>query len=241
MIYFVAVLAGIVGAVVGWCVAALAGAWIAGLFGMSDFEGGRGMFAAFFVGPIGGLLAMVGSVWITFRIGKGAQPITAMVARIAAVLACIALLVAAAIEVRLYTLDTYTSSLPPFLEFEIGLPISMRMPSPSELRVELHTDKNVGEGLLSDHWLLERDGRNVLAGSVPLAFKTSSRFLVLSYPDEPTHLFRLPLSRDPDSSAAMGAWHRPDHIDIAGERAPRAAPADDPFEIRYRVRRAGEE
>src|SRR5262250_2805123 len=237
MIYVLAVLAGIVGAVVGWFVTAGATAWIAGLFGMSDFEGARGMFAAFVVGPIGALICMIASIWIVLRFGTRQLSFGHMLARLAGVLAAIALLVAAAIWIRLHTLDTYTDSLPPTLEFEVGVPATMVVPEPPALRVELHTDKNVGEGLVAEHWLPTEDRRRVLTGSVPLAFKTSSRLLVISWPDHPTRLFRLRLSRDPPSTRMLGAWQRPDHIDIAGESGPRAAPADDPFEIRYRVRR----
>jgi hypothetical protein len=240
MIYVLAVIAGIIGAVVGWGITAMLAAWIAGLFGMSDFEGARGMFAAFFVGPMGGFLSMVGSIWMTFRIGKGPAPWAATFARVAAVLAAIALLVTCGIWVRLQTIDTYTNSVPPFLAFEIGIPVAIPVPQPAEMRVELHTDKNVGEGLLADHWSAQ-DDRNVLAGSVSLDFKTSARLLVVASPGQPTRLFRLALSRDPPSTATMGPWHKADHVDIAGESGPRAAPADDPVEIRYRVRRAGED
>jgi len=54
-------------------------------------------------------------------------------------------------------------------------------------------------------------------------------------------LFRLPLSRDPASTAALGSWARPDHVDDPGPAQPVAAPPDDPVELRYRIRRAGEE
>jgi hypothetical protein len=74
-----------------------------------------------------------------------------------------------------------------------------------------------------------------------LAFKTSARLLVVSWSDQPTRLFKLSLSRDPRSTATRGAWQRPEYIDDAGAAQPRPAPADDPLEIRYRVRRAGEE
>jgi hypothetical protein len=240
MIYVLAVIAGIVGAVAGYLITATVAVAIAGLFGMSDFEGGRGMFGAFVAGPIGGLIAMIASVWLAFRIGKGAAPLGPTLARVGVVLATIGLLVAAGIVTRIHMLDVYTDTLPPTLEFEIRVPATMAAPDPAEVRVELHTDRNVGEAQLFDDWSRTDDGYRVIKGAVPLAFKTSSRLLVVSFPAQPTRLFRLPLSRDPSSTATLGSWQRAAHIDIASEGQPRPSPPGDPMEIRYRVRRAGE-
>jgi hypothetical protein len=149
--------------------------------------------------------------------------------------------VAAGIAVRFYTIDVYTDTLPPNLEFEIRVPAKAAVPDRAQLRVELHTDRNVGDGQVFDDWSPADGGYRVIKGAVPLAFKTSSRLLVVRFPDQPTRLFRLPLSRDPSSTPDLGSWNRADHVDVAGEGAPRKAPADDPVEIRYRVRRAGED
>jgi len=241
MIFLLAVLAAVVGAVLGYVVTATVAVAIAGLFGMSDFEGGRGMFGAFVAGPVGGLAAMVSSAWIALRIGYGPAPLATTLARVGAVIASIALLVTAAILVRLHTLDVYTNTLPPTLEFEIRVPEAMAVPDPSALRVELHTDKNIGEGQLFDDWSPTGDGHRAIRGSVPLAFKTWSRLLVVPFPDQPTRLFKLPLSRDPSSTATASEWQRATFVDVAGEQQPRSAPADDPVEIRYRVRRADED
>ena len=108
------------------------------------------------------------------------------------------------------------------------------------MRVELDTDKNVGDGHLAERWLPGEGEHQVIAGSVPLAFKTSSRLLVVSMPGQPTRLFTLALSRDPASTASLSAWQRARHISVEGEERPRAA-ADDPVEMRYRVRRAGDD
>lgn len=241
MIYVAAVIAGIVGAVVGWFVTGAVTAWIAGMYGMSDFEGGRSMFAFLVVAPIGGLISMIAAAWLVLRVGKGSTSLASTLARLAVVLGAIVMLVAAGILLRLYTIDTYTNTLPPALEFEIRVPAAMPVPDPPTLRVELHTDKNVGDSHLTDHWLPTEGDSKVIAGSVPLAFKTSSRLLVVFLPDQPTRLFRLPLSRDPQSTGTLGPWRRPDLIDVHGEDQPRAAAADDPVEMRYRIRRASED
>src|SRR5262249_45932743 len=128
MKFVLAVLAAILGAVVGYFVTATVAVAIAGLFGMSDFEGGRGMFGAFVAGPIGGLAAMVGSAWIALRIGHGPAPLATTLARVGAVIAGIAVLVTAGILLRLHTIDVYTDTLPPTLEFEIRVPEAMAVP-----------------------------------------------------------------------------------------------------------------
>lgn len=241
MIYLGAVLAGIVAAVVGWLVTGVVTVWIAGLYGMSDFEGGRGMFAFLGVAPIGGLVAMVTAVWVVLRRGKGEGRLGPMLARVGLALGGIAAVVGAGIGIRLLTLDTYTNELPPDLEFELRLPPGMPEPARDAVRVELHTDRNVGVGILTDPWLRVEGDHRVIAGIVPLAMKTSGRLLVVWLPGEPTRLFRLPLARDPASTAALGDWHHADHLDRPASAGPVAAPKNDPVELRYRVRRAGEE
>lgn len=237
MLYVLAVIAAIVAAVVGWFVAAAVGAWVAGLFGMSDFEGGRGMFAAFVVGPVGGLTAMVVAPWLVFRFGAGRAALAPTLLRVGVVLAAIVMLVVAAILIRLATIDTYSDTLPPTLEFEIRIPVAMQPTNSALPRVELHTDKNVGEGPLAGGWVSD-GGHAVIAGSVPLAFKTRSRLLVVSLPEQPTRLFRLSLSRDPASTPTLSEWRHADHLDRAGEAQPLPAPPGDPVEMRCRVQRA---
>jgi hypothetical protein len=238
MLYLLAAIAGIIAAVVGWFITGAVTVWVAGLFGMSDFEGGRGMFAFLAVGPIGGLVAMIVAAWLVLRIGNGQTSFGYGVARVAGVLAGIALIVAGGIWLRLATLDTYTDTLPPTLEFEIRLPTAIQPPAATALEVGVHTAKNVDAGTITSDWRSDSAGHYVIGGVVPLSFKTSSRLLVVAMPDQPTRLYRLPLSRDPDSTAALGEWHHADHIDPGREEQPRAAPPDDPVEVRYRVERS---
>jgi len=241
MLYLWALLAGMAGAVAGWFVTGALAAWIAGLYGMSDFEGGRGMFAFLFVGPIGGLLAMILAIWAVLRIGKGRARLGPTLGRIGLVLAGIAVVTGAGIGLRLMTIDTYSNEAPPTLEFELRVPASMRLPDRSAVTVELHTDKNVGDSYFSDPWLRTEGDHQVITGGVPLLLKTAARMLVVSLPDQPTRLFRLPLSRNPGSTPALGEWRGPDFIDAPGFDQPRAAPADDPVQLRHRVRRPGED
>jgi hypothetical protein len=241
MLYLWALLAGMAGAVAGWFVTGALAAWIAGLYGMSDFEGGRGMFAFLFVGPIGGLLTMTLAIWAVLRVGKGRASLGPTLGRIGLVLAGIAVLTGAGIGLRLMTIDTYTNEAPPTLEFEIRVPASMPLPDRSAVTVELHTDKNVGDSYFSDPWLRPEGDHQVITGGVPLLLKTAARMLVVTLPDQPTRLFRLQLSRNPGSTPTLGEWRGPDFIDAPGFDQPRAASANDPVQLRHRVRRPGED
>jgi hypothetical protein len=240
MTYLLAVIAGMAAAVIGWFVTGALAAWIAGWFGMSDFEGGRGMFAFLFVGPIGGLISMVAAVWLVLRMNKVHATAGATTGRVVLVLGAIAAIVAAGITLRLYTVDTYSDEAPPQLLFELRVPATTAVPARAQTNVELHTDRNVGSGQLFDEWS-RRDAYHLVTGGVPLAFKTSSRILVVSLGEQPSRLFRLSLGRNPASTATMSAWQRADHLDMRDEEAPRKAPPDDPLEMRYRVQRAGED
>jgi hypothetical protein len=236
MIYAVAIVAAAVAAVAGWFATALVAIWLAGLFGMSDFEGGRAMFGFFGAGPIGGLATMVVAAWLVLRVGTGRQPLGAMLARLAAVLAGVVSLAAAAVGVRLWMVDTYTNRLPPALDFELRVAPGVAVPAGEAIDIELHTDRNVGTGLFVGGWETEPSGAHVIAGTVDLAFKTSTRLLLVAFPNQPRRLFRLPLARDPAGNESASAWYRADHWDDPGEPQPRPAPPDDPIELRYRVR-----
>ncbi len=64
----IAVLAGLVGLVLGWAIAAFGFLIVGGLLGVSDFEGQRAMLAFFAIGPIGGLIGLVLGVWLSRKI-----------------------------------------------------------------------------------------------------------------------------------------------------------------------------
>jgi hypothetical protein len=239
--YALAAIAGIVAAVVGWLVTGAIAGWLAGLAGMSDFEGGRGMFAFFAVGPIGGLVAMLATIWWVLRRGRTRERAGATFGRLTGVLVGIAALVAAGIGLRIATIDTYTNELPPQLEFEIRLPASWTLEPRDAVKVELHTDKNMADGTFFSPWPRADGDRQILPGAVDLAFKTSGRLVVLELPGQPTRLFRLPLSRNPSSTPALGQWQAPSFVHRDGAEQTEAAPKDDPVALRYRVRRAGED
>ncbi|MDR3497423.1 MAG: hypothetical protein P4L82_22750 [Ancalomicrobiaceae bacterium] len=65
-----AVFVGLLGLVAGYCLTGLVAYWIAGRFGMSDFEGGRGMFAGFVAAPIGAIVCLIGGAVVGWHIGR---------------------------------------------------------------------------------------------------------------------------------------------------------------------------
>jgi hypothetical protein len=67
-----AVVGGIAGLLTGYFGAAFLSGIVMGWYGVSDFEGGRGMAAAFLFGPLGGLLGLVGGIWAGLRLGRQA-------------------------------------------------------------------------------------------------------------------------------------------------------------------------
>jgi hypothetical protein len=241
VIWFLAILLGIVAAVAGWAVTAVLAMWLGGLAGMSDFEGGRGMFAVFGAGPIGGLVAMVATIRLVLRIGSGRATVGATLARIAMVLAGIAAVVGGGMAVWVWSIDTYSNELPPQLEFEIRLPQSMAVAAKEDVDIELNTDRNTADALFRDPWQRAEGDHQIIAALVELAFKTTGRLLVVKLRDQPTRLFRLRLSRNPDSTKAMSDWQQADHIDDPTKDQPQPAPKGDPVMLRYRVTRAGDE
>ncbi|MGO9134109.1 MAG: hypothetical protein ACLP8A_08695 [Methylovirgula sp.] len=64
-----AILTALSGIVIGYCLTASIGYGIAGMAGMSDFEGGRAMFAGFFLGPIGAVVGLCGGAVFGWWLG----------------------------------------------------------------------------------------------------------------------------------------------------------------------------
>lgn len=241
MIWLLAILFGLLAAVAGWFVTAMVAAWLAGLAGMSDFEGGRAMFAFLGVGPLGGLVAMLVTIWLVVRMGRGRAPLGPTLARVAMVVAGIVVVVGAGIAIRLWSIDTYTNELPPQLVFELRVPATLAVPAPEDVDVELHTDRNTADALITGAWEQAADDHQIISGLVELAFKTRGRLLVVKLPEQPTRLYRLDLSRDPSSTKTMTDWRHANHLDDHMTDQPKPAPPDDPVELRYKVTRAGDE
>jgi hypothetical protein len=65
-----AILAGIVGIVLGYIAAVFLSYVIMGALGVSDFEGMRAMTSAFAFGPLGALLGLGLGIWLALRLTR---------------------------------------------------------------------------------------------------------------------------------------------------------------------------
>jgi hypothetical protein len=122
--------------------------------------------------------------------------------------------------------------------FEIRMPPGTKLAADrSDVEIELNTDQNSAYAYKSKEEYQYSDGdRPVISGGVDLAFRTSSRIVVLKRKGEPDLLFRLNLSDKPGHSDAYGPWQPIDWVAEAGTQQPRKATSADRYEIRYRVR-----
>jgi len=209
---------------------------LAPLLGISSFEGASGYFAAFVMGPIGGLIGLCLGVWIVFRYQAGHRGFVAIGKRASLVIVGLAALVTAGIAIRLATLENFPGGENPQLEFEIRLPANAAVPTKQTLDFEMQAGSQRSGGLLRDEWLRRDGDRPVLVGFVPLYTRTSQRTLVVSRPGEPKLLFQIRAAATPKPSAEYGAWQRVDFLDDGrAASAPRKPQPAEHFEIRYRV------
>jgi hypothetical protein len=237
-----AVIGGIVGLLVGYFAAAFRSGIAMGWFGVSDFEGGRGMAAAFGFGPLGGLLGLVGGIWLGLR--HGAQPIGKALARAGIALLAIVALAAAGLAAYYFAIphrleyDQAGAS----LEFELRVPADFALPDdPDQIEVTLDTDLNQQPAIWLDPALRQEDDRQVLSGTVELYYRTSSRLLVFGFPDGRDRIFRLGLAAKPDPADGWSDWRTVDFVGLPGQPQTAKPGPEDPLELRHRVRVWGSE
>ena len=237
MTYLKAILAGIIGAALGWGLSAMVAAKAAEMLGMSNFEGAIGFFAFFGVGPIGGLVAGITAIWLVLR-KEGHKGLKAISWRLPAVLAAIAALVAGVFFILYETRDSLgtSSSGPPRLDFELKLPAGTTFSGkPSAIRVELSTVKNEMPGLVFDGGGRQEDGRQVLAGSVELYYRSSWRLLEVALDaNGPALIFDLKLPSRPGHMKEFGPWRKADFV-AEPNGQPKEAGPDEGLELRTRV------
>jgi hypothetical protein len=225
----------LLGAVVGFAAAAALAAGLGGAFGMSDFEGGRSMFALFSMGPLGGIAGFFAGTWLILRL-RGRFSVIEVLGYALVSLIPIGLF-AGAIAGLIYfnNAGLYSDGSKYALEFEIMLPPGAKVPSRvKDVGIMLDTDKNVINGDLDPSTVRRDSDRPVLVGEVELYYRTSRRYLKLQMPGEPDRIFILPFSASPSPFEAFTAWR---HVDLIEEPEdhPRKAVAGDAFDIRYRL------
>src|SRR5262245_53468112 len=234
-----AILGGFLGAVAGFVATVVVSLVIMGLLGVSDFEGGRAMGAVWGFGPIGGLVGLILGIWLALRLVGGRTRFGTLARRGGLALLGIAAIVAAGLFVVWQSGDqhlTYDGA-GATLEFEIRSPADYALPAEAALvGVEINTDKNQQPGYLDKEWLRREDGYSILSGGVELYFRTARRLLVLRLGDNRDRLFKIRLPGKPGPGETWSEWQKVDFIGLPDQPQTVPPTAEDPFEIRYRVR-----
>jgi hypothetical protein len=241
MTFLIALLAGIVGAVVGGFLGIVAAAALAPALGISSFEGASGYFVVFIGAPIGGILGLIAGVVLALRL-RGVRSGSAIAGSFGLVVLVLAGLVAAGLAYMWLDRDLVTTSgPPPKLAFEIRLPPGSSSPAPNDITIHLDSAKShMPANIAADKF--RRDGdRPVIVGSVEIYHRESSRLLVLRLPNRPDQIFNVKLGKDPAHAKDLGAWQRVDYVAEPGQNTPRRANANDSYEVRYRAVWAGED
>lgn len=235
MTFLLALIGASAGLAAGFVTAAAIAYAVAGAMGVSDFEGGRGMVAFFFFGPVGGIAGLLLGVWLVLRL-RGLHSLDKLVGYGASAVVSLVAIAGATVGLLYMTGDVLRPNQAPLqLEFELRLPPRTTIPPQLDVvKVALNTDKNAMPArLLAD---LRQDGdRAVICGHVDLYFRTSNRLLVLGLPGEPDRIFRLALSARPRISESYSAWTHVDFVAGTPDTPPRKAGPEDDFDIRYRV------
>jgi hypothetical protein len=236
MTYLFAILAGAVGAAIGWFASGMAAVAIGGLLGMSDFEGGRGMFAFFGIGPIGGLIGLILGIALVLRRHGNISGFGALAGRGLMVAGAIVGLVALGVLIRLFTLPDLQQPFPRVV-FEIRLPAEAKLPDRKAVKITLDTDVNQTDALLESRWLTKDDNRAILHGFVDLYKRTTNRLLVLKIDGEPDRLFQIKLWGNPGPTKSFTNWEQVEYI--SEHSGLRRADDSDKYEFRFRVDRDG--
>jgi hypothetical protein len=234
MTYLLAIFAGAAGAATGWFAASLGALVIGGLLGISDFEGGRAMFAFWGIGPVGGLIGLILGIVLVLRYYGKLTGFGALAGRGVMVAAAIAAVAVLGVLVRLFTLPDLQHPLPRIV-FEIRLPPEAKIPEKKAVRITLDTDVNQTDALLESKWLAQEGSRPVLRGFVDLYKRTTNRLLVLKIAGEPDRLFQIKLWGNPGPTPSFTEWEQVEYI--SEQEGLRRADDDDKYEFRFRVDR----
>lgn len=234
MTHFLALIAGLAGGVAGFIVGLVIGGVTASWLGISGPEDGAGHFSTL-VGLAVGTAGLLFGVMHVLHKRRRHRRFGSLLGHTVVILLAMGGLATAGVFVRLATLDHFDGPHPQ-LFFEIRLPSHAPLPEREAVRVELHTDRNSADAILSDPWRRRDGDRIVIAGRVPLHLKTSKRTLVLSLPDAPNRLFTIDLGRTPRVAPQFGDWRHVDFVEDKREAAgPRKPGRQDDFDIRIRV------
>lgn len=242
---------GLLGLIIGGVGAALISNLVMGWFGVSDFEGGRGMAAAFLFGPLGGIAGLILGIWLGLRMGRkrpaspDGKPVSQHGLRNAAIA------IVGIISLGGIILWVMYASTPQHLEYDqagANLEYELRAPThraasldPKVIEMTLDTDLNQMPGSWSDAPPRVEGEWTSLSGEVELYYRTSSRLLVFKFPEGRDLIFKPALAAKPDPEDGWSEWHKADWIGLPDQPQAVKARPEDAYELRYRVRIWGAE
>ena len=235
MIYLIAVLAGLLMAAIGAILGLAFGSVLAGVFGISSFEGAAGHFAAS-IAILAGFIGLIAGIVLALWIKGGISGFFALGARTAILLVVVTAIATGGV----FHPERYGRA---FLRRQSRRSNSNSAcrpacprPSAGRSTLKCRPARKGAAGSFKDEWMRREDNRAVLAGLVPLYTRTSSRILVVTLPGQPKLLFQLGLSATPKASTEYGAWQRVSYLDtMKQDSQPRRPNADETFEIRFKV------
>ena len=243
MIVLRAVIGSIVGLLIGYFAAAFLSGIVMGWFGVSDFEGGRGMAAAFGFGPLGGLLGLVGGVWLGLRRG-GTQPVGKALGCAGIALLAIVALAAGGLAIYYY-LDPAPAGIRPGQR--LARVRAARAGGLRSCRRSLQDRSHPRHRPQPAARDLARSGATVRGRPAGARrhgralYRTSSRLLVFRFPDGRDRIFRLGLAAKPDPEDGWSDWRAVDFVGLPGQPQTEEPGPEDPLELRYKVRVWGSE
>lgn len=229
MLYVISILAGVLGALVSWAVAAM--------IAVSVGSGTDNLTAFIVIGPLAAIAGFVTAVALTIIIKGDVRTVRGVAARSLCVVLMTGALVTGGYGLRTAVL-THLGMIAkaPAVEFEIRLPrTALTTDLKREAQIELLTDQNQTLARIDDGLRATEDGRAVLRGSVPLKFRTADRTVVLNLPGQEQRAFKLRLPANPSPSDEFGPWHMVDRVVSSARTETSRGMPDDTFAIRYRV------
>jgi len=230
----IALVAGLLGAAIGFAGGLLIATPLATVIPVSSFEGAAGTFAVL-IGLIGGATGFLLAAMLTLRYQGGHRGLLAIGGRTAAILIGLAILAAIGIQIRLASIEHFPGANPQ-MQFEVRLPANAGIAELKGIDFEMQAGSQRSGGLLRDDWLRHDGDQPVIGGLVPLYTRTSQRMLVVSLPDAPRLIFNIKLAATPRASKTFGDWHRVDFLDDRKpDSQPRKPGKSEGYEIRYFV------
>lgn len=235
MSVLIAILAGLAGGAASGVAGYLVTVLVCQALQVHDRDGAigyLGMFLGFFAGVAGMILSIV----LTLRLRH--EPTSAIFAQTPMALAGIVALVALGIVVYYNSHDhPVVNGAPPILDFELQPPPNSDLPNPKTVRIRLQAGDKRADGWWDDAQTEQVNGRPVLTGHLQLYLRTSQRLVILQFPGQEDHLFKLRLPASPlgRKYQKWSDWQPSDYVFTPASNVGRRVAAGNAYQIRYLV------